>query len=205
VYGIEAGGLWPCVDVQEFPEGPAGDPENPFPGAGDYVGTGGKASLVKGTWETIPRLSGSGPSLAQVGGGDEESIERPRAHAESRGGDVWYAPRLSSPDLVRVKRGARAMVSMAHNESYGLTPTESASDGTPALYGDEGGYRDTIVDGENGRRTDRTDIEGWHSALEQASDQKTREERAARGRERTSELDLGPDAHARRIRDLPCD
>ena len=205
VYGIEAGVLWPCVDVQEFPEDPSGDPENPFPGSGDYVVTVGKASFVKGTWETISMLSGSGLSLAQVGGGDGESIEMLRSHAESMGVEVWFAPRLSSPDLVSVMRGARAMVSMAHNESFGLTPIESFSVGTPALFVDEGGFRDTIVDGENGRLIDRSDIEGWHSALEQASDQRTREEWAAKGRERISELDLGPVAHARRIRDLLCD
>ena len=205
VYGIEAGVLWPCVDVQEFPEDPSGDPENPFPGSGDYVVTVGKASFVKGTWETISMLSGSGLSLAQVGGGDGESIEMLSSHAESMGVEVWFAPRLSSPELVSVMRGARAMVSMAHNESFGLTPIESFSVGTPALFVDEGGFRDTIVDGENGRLIDRSDIEGWHSALEQASDQHTREEWAAKGRERISELDLGPVAHARRIRDLLCD
>jgi glycosyltransferase involved in cell wall biosynthesis len=61
------------------------------------------------------------------------------------------------------------------------------------------------LDGENGRLIDRSDIEGWHSALEQASDQEIREKWAARGRERITELDLGPDAHARRISDLLCD
>jgi len=202
VYGIEAGVLWPCVDVQEFPEDPSGDPENPYPGSGDYVVTVGKASFVKGTWETISMLSGSGLSLAQVGGGDSESIELLRSHAESIGVDFWSAPRLSSPELVSLIRGARAMLSMAHKESFGLTPIESFSVGTPALYVDEGGFRDTIEDGKNGRLIGRTDIEGWHTALEQSSDQRIREEWAARGRERISELDLGPEAHARRIRDI---
>ena len=97
------------------------------------------------------------------------------------------------------------MLSMAHKESFGLTPIESFSVGTPALYVDEGGFRETIEDGKNGRLIGRTDIEGWHNALEQSSDQRIREEWAARGRERISELDLGPEAHARRIRDLLCD
>ena len=94
------------------------------------------------------------------------------------------------------------MLSMAHKESFGLTPIESFSVGTPALYVDEGGFCDTIEDGKNGRLIGRTDIEGWHTALEQSSDQRIREEWAARGRERISELDLGPEAHARRIRDI---
>ena len=202
VYGIEAGVLWPCVNVQEFPEDPSGDIENPYPGSGDYVVTVGKASFVKGTWETISMLSGSGLSLAQVGGGDSESIELLRSHAESIGVDFWSAPRLSSPELVSLMRGARAVLSMAHKESFGLTPIESFSVGTPALYVDEGGFSETIEDGKNGRLIGRTDIEGWHNALEQSSDQRIREEWAARGRERISELDLGPEAHARRIRDI---
>ena len=204
VYGIEAGVLWPCVDIQEFPEDPSGDPVNPFVGSGEYVVTVGRASFAKGTWETISMLPGTGLSLAHVGGGDGKSIDMLRSHAESLGVEAWFAPRLTSPELVSLMRGARAMVSMAHKESFGLTPIESFSVGTPAIFVDEGGFRDTIVDGVNGRLLARGDTRGWHSALEQASDQATREEWAARGRARISELDLGPDAHARRIWDLLC-
>ena len=97
------------------------------------------------------------------------------------------------------------MGTQAPHAALGGPPIRSFTSRTPAAFVDEGGFRDTIVDGENGRLIDRSDIEGWHSALEQASDQKIREKWAARGRERITELDLGPDAHARRIRDLLCD
>ena len=202
VYGIEAGVLWPCVDTEEFAEDSAGDPENPYPGNHEYVVSIGRASFAKGTWETISMLSGTGLSLAHVGGGDEPSIRMLRSHAESSGVSLWVAPRLPSPELVSLMRGARAVVSMAHKESFGLTPIESFAVGTPPIFVDEGGFRDTIVDGENGRLIGREDTESWHSALDQASDQRTREEWAKRGRERISELDLSPDAHARRIMDL---
>ena len=204
VYGIEAGVLWPCVDTDEFPEDPSGDPENPYQGEGDYVVSVGRASYAKGTWETISMLAGTGLSLAHVGGGDDGSLVMLSKHAESNGVGLWVAPRLPSPELVSLMRGARAIVSMAHNESFGLTPIEAFAVGTPPLFVDEGGFRDTIVDGENGRLLDRGDSASWHSALEQASDPDTREGWAASGRERISELDLTPDAHARRIRDLLC-
>lgn len=204
VYGIEAGVLWPCVDTDEFPEDPSGDPENPYQGEGDYVVSVGRASYAKGTWETISMLAGTGLSLAHVGGGDDGSLGMLSKHAESNGVGLWVAPRLPSPELVSLMRGARAIVSMAHNESFGLTPIEAFAVGTPPLFVDEGGFRDTIVDGENGRLLDRGDSASWHSALEQASDPDTREGWAASGRERISELDLTPDAHARRIRDLLC-
>ena len=204
VYGIEAGVLWPCVDTEEFPEDPSGDPENPFPEEGEYVVSVGRASYAKGTWETISMLAGTGLSLAHVGGGDEGSLGMLRKHADSTGVGLWVAPRLPSPDLVSLMRGARAIVSMAHNESFGLTPIEAFAVGTPPIFVDEGGFRDTIVDGENGRLLDRGDTPSWHSALEQASDPSTRKRWATSGRERISELDLTPDAHARRIWDLLC-
>ena len=204
VYGAEAGVLWPCVDTDEFPEDPSGDPENPFPEEGEYVVSVGRASYAKGTWETISMLAGTGLSLAHVGGGDDGSLGMMRKHADSIGVGLWVAPRLPSPDLVSLMRGARAIVSMAHKESFGLTPIEAFAVGTPPIFVDEGGFRDTIVDGENGRLLSRGDKASWHSALEQASDPSTRESWAANGRERISELDLTPDAHARRIRDLLC-
>ena len=204
VYGIEAGVLWPCVDTDEFPEDPSDDPENPYPGEGDYVVSVGRASYAKGTWETISMLAGTGLSLAHVGGGDEGSLGMLSKHANSSGVGLWVAPRLPSPDLVSLMRGARAVVSMAHKESFGLTPIEAFAVGTPPLFVDEGGFRDTIVDGQNGRLLDRGDAASWHSALEQASDPSTREGWAASGRERISELDLTPEAHARRIWDLLC-
>jgi len=202
VYGIEAGVLWPCVDTDEFPQDPSGDPENPYPEAGEYVLSVGRASFAKGTWETISMLSGTGLSLAHVGGGDEPSIEMLRSHAESCEVGIWVAPRLPSPELVSLMRGARAIVSMAHKESFGLSPIESFAVGTPPIFVDEGGFRDTIVDGENGRLIGRGDTESWHSALDQASDADTRERWAEKGRERISELDLSPDAHARKIKEL---
>ena len=44
-----------------------------------------------------------------------------------------------------------AVVSMAHKEPFGLTPIEAFSIGTPAIFVDEGGFRDTIIDGICGR------------------------------------------------------
>jgi len=205
VYGIEAGVLWPCVDTEEFPSDPSSDPENPYPKEGEYVVSIGRASYAKGTWETVSMLSGTGIGLAHVGGGDDESIEMIKSHASKSGVEIWISPRLESSDLVSLMRGARAVVSMAHNESFGLTPIESFAVGTPALFVDEGGFRDTIIDGVNGRLLPREDLQSWHKALIEASEEKTRRRWAEAGRQRISELDLSPQAHARRIYELITD
>lgn len=147
-------------------------------------------------------LRGTGIGLAHVGGGDEKSLEMLRAHAASSEVDTWFAPRLNSPDLVSLMRNARAIVSLAHNESFGLSPIEAFAVGTPALFVNEGGFRDTIVDDENGRLLERGDTESWHAALGQAANPATRAEWSERGRNRIEEMDLTPDAHARRLWEL---
>ena len=147
-------------------------------------------------------LRGTGLSLAHVGGGDGDSIAMLRAHAEASGVGLWVAPRLPSPSLVSLMREARAIVSMAHSESFGLSPIEAFAVGTPALFIDEGGFRDTIVDGVNGRLLPRDDAQTWHAALKEAADDDTRARWAAAGRARIEELDLSPEAHARRLWDI---
>ena len=147
-------------------------------------------------------LRGTGLSLAHVGGGDDSSIGMMRSHAKSSGVGLWVAHRLSSPELVSLMRSARAIVSMAHSESFGLTPIEAFAVGTPAIFVDDGGFRDTIVDGVNGRLLPRDDVSAWHAALEQAGDEGTRKRWGEAGRARIEELDLSPDAHARRLWDF---
>ncbi|MDP6562367.1 MAG: glycosyltransferase [Candidatus Thalassarchaeum sp.] len=203
VYGIDAGVLWPCVDYSEFPADPSGDEESPYTGAeGGYVVSVGRASWAKGTWEVVSMLQGTGLSLAHVGGGDEGSIAMLRSHAEASGVGLWVAPRLPSPNLVSLMREARAIVSMAHSESFGLSPIEAFAVGTPALFVDDGGFRDTIVDGVNGRLLPRDDAQAWRAALKEAEEDSTRERWAAAGRARIEELDLSPEAHARRLWDI---
>ena len=94
------------------------------------------------------------------------------------------------------------MVSMAHNESFGLTPIESFLSRNPALFVDEGGFRDTIVDGENERLIDRSDIGMALRAGAGLRPENPREVGSQGQGEVNRELDLGPDAHARRIGDL---
>ena len=166
---------------------------------GDYVVTVGRASWAKGTWETVSMLSGSGVSLAHVGGGDEDDLQKLRQHAKSEGVDVWFAPRLSSPELASLYRGALAVVSMAHGEPFGLTPIEAQSVGTPALFVDEGGFRETISDGISGRLLPRGSLELWHQALRDASEEDNRSLWAANGRSSISEAGLSPRRHSERL------
>ena len=167
--------------------------------SGDYAVSVGRASWAKGTWETVSMLSGTSLALAHVGGGDKDDLGRLATHAHNCGVELWIAPRLSSNEMAALMRGARAVVSMAHGEPFGLTPIEAFSVGTPALFVDEGGFRDSIVDGQNGRLLARDDIAGWHANLEMAKDSTVREQWSKAGKERISELGLSPEDHCRRL------
>jgi len=200
VYGIPSGVLLPSVVPDEFPaEAHEEEPQEVVGLDGDYVVTVGRASWAKGTWETVSMLSGSGVSLAHVGGGDEDDLQKLRQHAKSEGVDVWFAPRLSSPELASLYRGALAVVSMAHGEPFGLTPIEAQSVGTPALFVDEGGFRETISDGISGRLLPRGSLELWHQALRDASEEDNRSLWAANGRSSISEAGLSPRRHSERL------
>ena len=204
VYGCDSEFIHPSVDFSEFtPE--ATEEENqawidldelPDP---PWVTTIGHAGWVKGGWETISMLAGSGFGLVLVGGGVFEEVEGLHDHANARGVKLWTPPRLSNLQLTGLMRRSVAIVSMAHGEPFGLTPIEAFAVGTPALFVDEGGFQDTVEDGVNGRLLPRDDIMAWQEALNEALDSDVKKKWAEAGRQKIAELDLSPNAHARRI------
>ena len=99
-------------------------------------------------------------------------------------------------------RRSVAIVSMAHGEPFGLTPIEAFAVGTPALFVDEGGFQDTLEDGVNGRLLPRDNPMAWQEALNEAQDADLKKKWAEAGRLKIAQLDLSPDAHARRIFDV---
>ncbi len=141
-------------------------------------------------------LQGTGLTLALVGGGDGYDLARLTDRADELGVRLDIQPRLSQPDLVALVRGALAVVSLAYDEPFGLTPIEAQAAGTPALMVAEGGFRFTVEDGISGRLLRRGDWKAWHDALEQARDPTTRRRWAEGGRTSIMGMGLTPDDQA---------
>ena len=200
IYNIDAGLLWPSIDLEDFSKN-EGDSEF-IKLDSPYVVNIGKASWVKGTWETISILEKTNLSLAHIGGGNKEDIRLLEEHAESCKVKVWFAPRLTQNELAIVLRNARASISLAHGEPFGLTPIEAFAVGTPAIYVNEGGFKDTIVDKENGRLVAREQREDWHSALKDAENNENRIRWSEAGKEKIKFLDLNCEKHTERIYDI---
>ncbi len=202
VYGIEAGILLPTVNTTTW----STEQMVSSPIEGDYVVSIGNASWVKGTWETVEMLAGSGLSLALVGGGDEADLVLLQQRATALGVGLHLMPRLSQGVLVALVKGARAVVSLAHAEPFGLTPVEAQAAGTPAIMVDEGGFSYTVEDGVSGRLLPRP-VTGeshlkWHAALAEAADPHTREAWRQGGLANITEMGLRPQDQAARLAEI---
>ena len=191
VYGVDSDLLLPTVDISSWIDG-SGE-------IGNYVVTIGKASHVKGTWETIEMLAGTGISLAQVGSGSKEDLSQLQMHAENLDVQLDIMPKLTQDDLVSLVKKARAVVSLAHKEPFGLTPIEAQAAGTPALMVNEGGFRYTVEDEISGRLLPRGNWNLWHEAIEQSADIKTREKWADAGRLHIEKMGLKPSNQAEKL------
>ena len=203
VYGIKCDFIHPCVDRKEYTDNIEQSP-NPYPESktSEYVVTIGTANWAKGSMETISMLSGTDISLVHVGGGSKSEIKILHSHASLKKVDLWVAPRLSSQQLSVLMKESLAIVSMAHKEPFGLTPIEAFSIGTPAIFVDDGGFKDSIIDGNCGRLLPRHDYTKWHSALKESRNKDTRERWAAAGRKRIIELKLSPEEQAEKIHQI---
>ena len=144
--------------------------------------TVGRISHVKGTWETLRSLTGTGYGLVHVGGGDEHDVTALKDEAKRLGIELVIMPRLSQAALVGLVRAADAMVSHAYHEPFGLTPIEAMAVGTPALMVDEGGFQCTMSGVESGRLLRRGDREAWLQAYEDIKNPDVRQQWAEVGR-----------------------
>lgn len=148
----------------------------------EYIVTVGRISHVKGTWETLQSLKDTGLGLIQVGGGSDADKDALLEEGKRIGVEVVCMPRLSQTQLCALIRSARAMVSHAHHEPFGLTPIEAMAIGVPALMVDEGGFSCTMTPVESGRLLERHDLGAWKTSYLDAKDPALREVWAKAGR-----------------------
>jgi glycosyltransferase involved in cell wall biosynthesis len=104
-------------------------------------------------------------------------------------------PRVTQATIRALMRNAKAMVSHAINEPFGLTPPEAYFVDCPVIVTNQGGFRETVVDGTTGRLMDEGD--DWISAIDEGH--KHRKEWSKAGREHIQTIDLTPETQARKV------
>ncbi|MCU1461332.1 MAG: glycosyl transferase group 1 [Acidimicrobiales bacterium] len=105
---------------------------------------------------TLIRLKARHPHLEAVIVG--EGYERADLEAQVRAGGArdWIRlpGRLSDADLIDLYRRAWVLASTSAREGWGMTITEAAACGTPAVVSAIAGHRDAVVDGASGLLVD---------------------------------------------------
>ncbi len=97
------------------------------------------------------------PGLEAVIVGEGYEREQLESLVRERGADDWISMpgRVSDAELVDLYRRAWVVASTSAREGWGMTLTEAAACGTPAIATDIAGHRDAVIDGESGVLVDR--------------------------------------------------
>ena len=194
-YGITGGVLFPVVDLSEFQREGFPDEDQAIvrlrgQNESEYAVTVGNLSRFKGAYESVEHIVGCDLDLVLVGGGSEPENQEFVAFGRRLGVNVQVLSNLDSIEMAILMKRSTAVIGLAHGEAFGLTPIESMALGAPPVFVDEGGYRDTIVDGVNGRLVARGAFDDWRRAFVQARDPDTRARWAESGLSRIEELGL---------------
>jgi glycosyltransferase involved in cell wall biosynthesis len=96
------------------------------------------------------------PDLELVIVGDGYDREHLRHHVDARGVEGWVhiTGRVSDDELVRLYQQSWATVTASSAEGWGMTITEAAACGTPAIATRIAGHVDTVTDGVTGLLAD---------------------------------------------------
>ena len=106
------------------------------------------------------------PELEAVIVGEGYEREALESLIHERGAEDWISlpGRVADDELIDLYRRAWVVASTSAREGWGMTLTEAAACGTPALATDIAGHRDAVIDGESGLLVDR--IGDFPGALE---------------------------------------
>jgi glycosyltransferase involved in cell wall biosynthesis len=68
-------------------------------------------------------------------------------------------------ELVELYANCKGLITTSHNEDFGMTPVEAMASGKPVIASNEGGYKETIIDGITGKLIDNIDVDKLVNAV----------------------------------------
>jgi len=72
-------------------------------------------------------------------------------------------------DLLDLYAGCKGFITTAMDEDFGMTPVEAMSSGKPVIAGNEGGYKETVINGKTGILIDKINTEKLAEAIKKLS------------------------------------
>jgi glycosyltransferase involved in cell wall biosynthesis len=159
-YRREAVVIPPPVDTEFFsPATSAGDQPSSAVGEGRPFVLAGRLVAYKQTRVAVAAANRAGVPLVIAGNGPELPVLR-----EMAGPTVSFVVDPSDEDLRALFRSGRALV-FPGVEDFGMLPVEAQACGMPVIARDEGGARETVVDGTTGLLVDGDDPVEWAAVL----------------------------------------
>jgi len=155
-YDRDAEVIHPPVDTEFF------TPDADAPKGEPYVFAISRFIAYKRTDLAIEAATRAGLPIVVAGSGPLE--DELRATAERVGADARFEIQPSDERLRELYRGAAVLVFPAL-EDLGMIPVEAQACGTPVVGLDEGGTRDTVVDGVTGIRVKEQTVDAFAEAI----------------------------------------
>lgn len=72
---------------------------------------------------------------------------------------------VSNPELLNLYSTCKGFVTTAKDEDFGMTPVEAMASGKPVVAANEGGYKETVIDGVTGSLIDNINPDRLVNAL----------------------------------------
>jgi len=76
---------------------------------------------------------------------------------------------VDNEELIGLYANCKGFITTAVNEDFGMTPVEAMASGKPVIAGNEGGYKETIIDGKTGFLIDDINEEKLAEAIRKIS------------------------------------
>lgn len=125
-------------------------PENRKTGKQDYFLLVSRIVGGKGIEEAVAGAQKAGVNLKIVG----EKVGDIKLNEDDK---IKYLGMVSDEELATLYKNARGFIALARDEDFGMTVVEAMSYGTPVLAYYGGGFKETVVEGENGQFVRETD------------------------------------------------
>jgi glycosyltransferase involved in cell wall biosynthesis len=146
-YGLNSEVCYLGIDTDKFVD--LGLPREPFVIG---LGTIARTKNVELAIRAIGAITAPRPSLVWVGNmSDPVYVPQMAELAKSLGVDFQPKKMIPDEELIRLLNLASAMLYTSRLEPFGLAPLEANACGLPVVAVAEGGVRETVVDGLNGR------------------------------------------------------
>jgi glycosyltransferase involved in cell wall biosynthesis len=82
-------------------------------------------------------------------------------------GNVTLLKSVPFDGLVELYANCKGFITTSHNEDFGMTPVEAMASGKPVIAPNDGGYKETVIDGVTGKLIDDIDVDKLVKAIKE--------------------------------------